>query len=141
VADPQLGVLYADTSALVKLVIREPESAAVERELMSWERLATSELTAIELPRAVARARSVGRADDAAARLVLEILAAFSAVPRTDDVRALAAHLEPVELRTLDAIHIASALAVGEDLGAVMTYDRRMANAAERLGLEVATPG
>jgi predicted nucleic acid-binding protein len=139
-AEPPVGILYADTSALVKLVVREAESSAVEAELMVWQRLATSELTAIELPRAVARARSEGRAQVANGRLVLEVLAAFAVVPLTDDVRALAVQIEPVELRTLDAVHLASALTLREDLGAVLTYDRRMAAAAERLDVDVLAP-
>ena len=58
----------------------------------------------------------------------------------TDEVRAVAASIEPVELRTLDAIHLASALSLGDDLAAVLTYDRRMADAAESRGLVVVAP-
>ena len=53
---------------------------------------------------------------------------------------AAAAALEPAELRTLDAIHLATALAVREDLAGLVTYDRRLAAAAERLDLEVFAP-
>jgi uncharacterized protein len=62
-------------------------------------------------------------------------------VPTTDDVRALAATMEPVELRTLDAIHLAAALALGDDLAAVLTYDHRMAHAARARGIQVIAPG
>lgn len=140
-ADPTAGVLYADTSALVKLVVREAESDAIEAEVSRWDRIATSDITAIELPRATARARADGRVGVADSRVVLELLAALVIVPTTDDVRALAATMEPVELRTLDAIHLAAALALGDDLAAVLTYDRRMADAARSRGIDVVAPG
>lgn len=56
-------------------------------------------------------------------------------------IRAAAAALEPGTLRTLDAIHLATALALGEELDAVVTYDRRMTEAAKATGLAVAAPG
>jgi predicted nucleic acid-binding protein len=90
--------------------------------------------------RAAARARADGRSDVADGRVVLELLAALSMVSMTDDVRALAATTEPVELRSLDAIHLASAVALGDDLEAVLTYDRRMADAATLRSLEVIAP-
>jgi predicted nucleic acid-binding protein len=140
VADPTAGVLYADTSALVKLVVREAESDAIEAEVSRWDLIATSDIAAIELPRATARARADGRAGVADGRVVLELLGALAIVPTTDDVRALAATMEPVELRTLDAIHLAAALALGDDLAAVLTYDHRMADAARARGIEVVAP-
>ena len=140
-ADPTAGVLYADTSALVKLVVHEAESDAIEAEVARWERIATSDIAAIELPRATARARADGRAGVADGRVVLELLAALAIVPTTDDVRALAATMEPVELRTLDAIHLAAALALGDDLAAVLTYDHRMTHAARARGIQVIAPG
>src|SRR5580693_3949202 len=54
---PPPAILYVDTSALLKLLVREAESAAVERELLTWRELATSVIAEVELPRAVARAR------------------------------------------------------------------------------------
>lgn len=139
-AEPTEGVLYADTSALVKLVVREAESEAIEAEVSRWDRVATSDIAAIELPRATARARADGRAGVADGRVVLELLAALSIVPMTDEVRALAATMEPVELRTLDAIHLACALALDADLAGVLTYDHRMADAARARGVAVIAP-
>lgn len=139
-AEPPSGVLYTDTSALVKLVILEAETEAVGDVISSWDRVATSEIAAIELPRAVARARSDGRADVADDRTVLELLAAVGTVPLTDDVRALAAGAKPVQLRTLDAVHLASALSLENELAVVITYDHRMREAAELLGLTVLAP-
>lgn len=58
----------------------------------------------------------------------------------SDDVLEDAAALHPLELRTLDAIHVATALLLGDDLAYVVTYDMRMASAAQTLGCTVATP-
>jgi predicted nucleic acid-binding protein len=140
VAEPTEGVLYADTSALVKLIVREAESDAIEGEVSRWDRIATSDIAAIELPRATARARADGRAGVADGRVVLELLAALSIVPMTDEVRALASTMEPVELRTLDAIHLACALSLDTDLAGVLTYDHRMADAAHSRGIAVIAP-
>jgi predicted nucleic acid-binding protein len=51
-----------------------------------------------------------------------------------------AAHVDPVELRALDAIHLAAALSLGDELGAIFTYDRRLSDAARQSGLEVLAP-
>ncbi|MHB1539434.1 MAG: PIN domain-containing protein [Solirubrobacteraceae bacterium] len=56
-APPPPAVLYVDTSAMLKLLVREAESTAIERELLKWSDLATSVITEVELSRAVARAR------------------------------------------------------------------------------------
>ena len=70
VAEPNEGVLHADTSALVKLVVREAESDAIEAEVSRWDLIATSDIAAIELPRAAARARADGRGGVADSRVV-----------------------------------------------------------------------
>jgi hypothetical protein len=111
------GVAYVDTSALIKLLVREAESEALEQELSTWRRLATSTITSIELPRAVRRARADGRESVASENAVAILLAAVAEIPLSARVRSAAATLEPVELRTLDAIHLASTLALGQDLG------------------------
>jgi predicted nucleic acid-binding protein len=54
-AEPPPAILYVDTSALLKLLVREAESSAIERELLTWSELATSVIAEVELPRAVAR--------------------------------------------------------------------------------------
>jgi predicted nucleic acid-binding protein len=140
VADVQAGVLYVDTSALVKLVIREAESDVLEEQLGRWSDLATSVVTSIELTRAVARARSGSTAVVADQYTILGVLASLAEVPLDDDVRAAASSLSPVELRTLDAIHLASALALGDDLAGVLTYDNRMQRAAVASGISVLAP-
>jgi predicted nucleic acid-binding protein len=134
------GVLYADTSALVKLVVREAESDAIEAEIARWARIVTSEIAAVELLRAVARARAEGRVGVADGRMTLEFLAALDVVPMTEEVRAVAAALGPVGLRTLDAIHLASADTLADELAGILTYDGRMAGAARALDMMVIAP-
>ncbi len=140
VAEPERGALYVDTSALVKLVVREAESDALEEELGRWSDLATSTITSIEFFRAVARARADSTAVVADEETVVGVLASVAEIPLDDDVRATAASLTPTELRTLDAIHLASALALGDDLGAVVTYDSRMQAAVLASGLSLIAP-
>jgi uncharacterized protein len=133
------GVLYLDSSALVKLTVREPETAALEAELMRWSLCATSSITAIEVSRATARARLQRRAV-LAPRDVEDLVSTTVEMVLTDRVRHAASTLAPAQLRTLDAIHVASALALGTDLAAVVTYDVRMQQAAERCRLRVRAP-
>jgi predicted nucleic acid-binding protein len=141
VPDAPQGVVYIDTSALVKLVVREAESDALEHALPGVGELATSAITSIELARAVARARAdptVEVADDYA---ILGLLATLAEIPLDVEVRSAAASLTPIELRTLDAIHLASALTLADDLTAVLAYDKRMQNAAHSRGITVLAPG
>lgn len=137
-SEPRAGsLLYIDTSALVKLVVREAESEAVEAELNHWVDGATSTVTRIELPRAVGR-RDTG--DPTRPEMVFGVLAATNEIPVDDAIVELAVDLGPRELGSLDAIHLASALSLGADLGALMTYDRRLRKAADAAGLPVLAP-
>ncbi len=133
------GVLYLDSSALVKLAVRESETAALEAELMRWPVCATSSITTIEVSRAAERAREQQR-DVLPPRDVNALLSTTVEMVLTDRVRLTASRLTPPELRTLDAIHVASALALGTDLAAVVTYDLRMRHAAARYRLRVLAP-
>jgi predicted nucleic acid-binding protein len=99
----------------------------------------TSSTTAVEMTRAAARARArqhgvLGPHD------VDDLLSTTVEMVLTDRVRWTAASLEPTALRTLDAIHVASALALGPDLAAVITYDIGMQQAAQRCRLRVLAP-
>lgn len=130
--------LYLDSSALVKLVQSEPETGELRRFLRRHREdlRATSSLAVVEVVRAVAAGGPEARAH--ARRLVgrLHLLSMTSALLDS------AADLAPNRpLRSLDAIHLASAQALGSDLRAVLTYDLRMASAAEELGLVVTAPG
>ncbi|MEU6642273.1 type II toxin-antitoxin system VapC family toxin [Saccharomonospora sp. NPDC046836] len=129
-------MIYFDTSALVKLVIKETETP----ELVSW--LAThatgpkvsSMLARVELPRAVRRGGDVAYLR---AQLVLGDLLQ---VPLTAGVLDAAGSL-PGSLRSLDSIHLASALRLRSELDCLVAYDQRLLEAAQLTGLTVAAPG
>ncbi len=128
------GIAYVDSSALVKLVIAEAETAALRRALRGHDAHATSALSSTEVRRAARRVDE---------RLLTRVNAVFrrlTVLSVTGDVLESAARLDPPELRTLDAIHVASALALAEDLDAFVTYDSRQAAAASALGLPVVAP-
>ena len=133
-------MLYLDTSALVKLVRPEQESAALADWLnaRAGEAAVTSTLTEVELPRAIRRS-SPG--DLAGVAAVLARLARFEIDAA---VRATAAACTDPNLRSLDAIHLATAdqlRASGKAVTAFVTYDGRLAQAAEAAGFPAAAPG
>jgi uncharacterized protein len=126
---------YLDTSALVKLVVPEAESTA----LIDWLRhesdvAVTSDLSRTELHRAV-RKSAPDRAIQA--RQVLDSLTILTV---TTQMFEAAGRLEPPALRTLDAIHLAAALELGDDLAGIVTYDERLAEAARLHGITVIAP-
>jgi len=131
-----VSVVYLDASALVKLVVREPESVALMEFLREHPDRVSSALALAEVPRALRRAR-FGAAERRRAR---EVLARVALVDIDRRALAAAAAIEPPTVRTLDAIHLATALALHEDLAALVTYDRRLAVAAERADLPVQAP-
>ncbi|MCB1292149.1 type II toxin-antitoxin system VapC family toxin [Mycolicibacterium sp.] len=127
---------YFDTSALIKLVVAEPETSSLRLYLreIGGDTLFTAALTRTELIRAV---RRVDVHALAAARRVLAGLATVNLTPAILDE---AATLDPPLLRSLDAIHLAAAQRAGADLRAVVTYDARMSEAATLLGIPIAAP-
>ena len=131
-----MSAVYLDASALVKLVVREPESVALMEFLREHPDRVSSALALAEVPRALRRAR-FGAAERRRAR---EVLARVALVDIDRRALAVAAAIEPPTVRTLDAIHLATALALREDLAALVTYDRRLAVAAERADLPVQAP-
>jgi predicted nucleic acid-binding protein len=124
---------YLDASALVKLVIAERESGALESWLGRRDDIVSCTLARTEVVRAVRPSGSAARLR--ARRLLNEI----DLIQLDDELLDLAGELEP-PLRSLDAIHLAAALELGDELEGVITYDARMARAAEALGLPVAAP-
>ncbi len=124
---------YFDASALVKLVVAEPESAALAAWVESRSPLVSCTLARVEVVRA---ARPHGSPAVRTARLLLDEL---DLTQLDDELLDLAGELEP-PLRSLDAIHLAAALELGDDLEVVVTYDGQMAKAAEALGLRVVAP-
>lgn len=131
-----MTLVYLDSSALVKLVVTEPESRALMELLRAQPDRVSSAVALTEVPRALRRA-GFGNRERRRAR---ELLARVALVDTDRRILAAAAALEPPALRTLDAIHLATALAVREDLVALVTYDRRLRAAAERAHLDVLAP-
>ena len=130
-----MSALYLDASAFVKVVIEETETAAVRAFLANrGVRRVSSALLRTESLRAV---RHLG--PDALAT-VREGLRRVDLIGIDDRVLDAAGTLEPQVLRTLDAIHLATAMAVGDDLEAIVTYDEGMVDAARLMGLSTATP-
>jgi predicted nucleic acid-binding protein len=126
---------YLDTSAFLKLVTEEAESAALRKALTRWPEQVSATLLRTEAVRALRRAGMSDRVG-AARRLMRGLTLVRVDEPLLDR----AADLEPASLRSLDAIHLAAALTVGSDLGVVLTYDTRLAAAATAAGLVVAAP-
>lgn len=128
---------YFDTSALAKLVVVEDETEA----LRAWiaERgdvpSVTCDLTRTELMRAVRRVDT-----DLLVR-VREVLDTLTIVGVPAELFTAAGRLEPATMRSLDAIHLAAALDLGDDLDVLVAYDERLAAAAKSHGIEVAHPG
>lgn len=126
---------YVDTSALVKLVVEEPETEALRAWLAAADRSPVScDLARTELLRAVRRA-----APDRTVR-AREVLDAITLVTVRTAIFEQAGRLDPPVLRTLDALHLAAALDLGDDLEAVVTYDERLAQAARANGLPTIAP-
>ena len=125
---------YVDTSTVLKLVVREAETA----ELRAWTE--GRELIASDLVRAEALRAARRHSPEALSRL-RSVLSAMPTLAITTAVCDRAAELDPTILRTLDALHLACALQLSDDLEAVVTYDRRMADACVVLGLTVVSPG
>ena len=130
------ATLYLDSSALVKLVLPERETAALLEILDAWPIRATSELARVEVLRAARRAAS----DPAAGGRAEAVLAGLHLIRLDDEILSRAAALEPRTLKSLDALHLASALTLGEDLGAMAIYDSAMATASAALGIAVIAP-
>ena len=130
-----MSALYLDSSAFVKLAVEEPDTVALRRYVAgSPGRRVSSALLRTEALRAV---RHLGAE---ALATIRESLRRIDLVGIDDRILESAGMLEPRVLRTLDAIHLATAVAVGDDLDAIVTYDERMADGARLLGLSTATP-
>lgn len=127
---------YLDSSALVKLVVREAGTDALRAWLEGRPEVVSSALAVTEVRRAIGRL-SRRRSLSDRARLVLDGVALLVV---DAPVLEAAAGLGPAALGTLDAIHVASALSLGGDLRAFVTYDERQASAARKAGLPVETP-
>lgn len=125
---------YLDSSAIVKLAVQEPESAGLRRYLRGRRPVVSSALARTEVTRAL-----LPSGPDAVRR-GQEVLARIELARVNDRILAAAGALLPVEVRSLDAIHLVTAQELGADLARLVTYDERMGAAARSLGLPVASP-
>lgn len=128
------GATYLDASAIVKLVIREVASDALRQAVGDWNQLVSSAIAQTEVRRALLRA---GVRDDGRST---EVLQGIGLLRVSDDVLLRAGTIGPPTLRSLDAIHLASAASLGVDLQGFCTYDVRQASAAEAAGMVVIAP-
>lgn len=125
---------YLDSSAIVKLAIEERESGPLRRHLRRRGPLTSSALARTEVLRVL-----LDEGDPGLAR-GREVLSRLNLVRVNDRVLNAAGAMLPSELRSLDAIHLATALQLGDDVRQLVTYDERMAEAARTLGLRTASP-
>lgn len=131
-------MIYLDTSAFFKLVKDdEPEGPALRaylRPAVSGRQLVSSTLLTVEARRGVLRTspRNLPRVD----LLLTDVVR----IPMSDVVVEEASRLPDPFLRSLDAIHLATALLIREDVDELLTYDDRLATAARAHGMDVAAP-
>jgi predicted nucleic acid-binding protein len=126
-------VTYLESSALAKLIVAESGSKAL-RGYLHGRTMVTSALTRLEVTRAVRKAKvqpTVG---------VDAVFGVVTVVEIQQEILRLASVLEPPELRSLDAIHLATALSIADELDAFVTYDRQLGRAATAAGLAVTAP-
>lgn len=133
--DSDHAVVYLDSSALIKLVFEEDESAALCALLVSHPTRATSVLAQIEVLRTIARVKDVTVTRDAR-----EVLGRIHLIRPDDTMLAAAVDVEPTTLRSLDAIHLVTALSLRPNIAGIVVYDRALADAARRHGLTVWAP-
>jgi predicted nucleic acid-binding protein len=125
---------YIDSSAIVKLVVAEPESKALRRYISRRQPLVCSALARTEVLRALLPSgpEVIARGEETLRRIQLLRI--------NDRVLSDAGWMHPPELRSLDAIHLASARALGPSVKQIVTYDERLANVAQAAGFKVALP-
>ncbi len=128
-----MTLAYVNSSALVKLVLDEADAGAMRRWYVEAERIICSVVGLIETRRAIARKVDADERVDV-------ILGSVVRMDVDDVIARVAAALSPTTLRTLDAIHLATAREIGGELDAFVTYDDRLADAARGIGLPVVRP-
>jgi predicted nucleic acid-binding protein len=133
-------LLYTDSSALVKLIVEEPESAAL-RDLIAGRTLTASELVLAEVPRAIRRLVTNNRLPEERFVGAFDaVLGAVALVPIRSDILRQAGAFDAGFLRTLDAIHLAAALDLADGIDGFVSYDERQLEAAQLAGLPVLSP-
>ncbi len=135
-------IVYVDSSAVIKRGIREAETDQLLDELERWivggDRLMSSSLALVEVHRAM-RSRLELEAPARVVDLIELALSGIEVSPMDESVVSLARRLGPGSLRSLDAIHLATAVLLDADL--VVAYDSRLVAAAEELGFASLSPG
>jgi predicted nucleic acid-binding protein len=126
---------YLDTSAFVKLIVAEPESAALRLRLRRWPARVSATLLRVEAVRALRRSGNGHHVGEAR-----RLFATIQLIRLDEPLLDRAADLRPPVLRSLDAVHLAAAMTVGSDLGVLITYDARLGEAALGQGLIVESP-
>lgn len=127
-------VAYLESSAIVKLAVVEEESRTLQRALRHWPNRVSSRLAIVEV------LRTVRRRDATREPLARAVLTRLGLIVIGDRVLLDAARIDPASLRSLDAIHLATALRLGSRLSAFVSYDARQLDAAEALGFPIASP-
>lgn len=130
-------MIYLDSSALLKLLLQEQETAALRTWLSQRSHMprVSSELAKVEV------ARAMRRVDPSRVAGARGLLGGLELVPLSGAVIERAAEVGDDLLRSLDALHLASALAIRDDLTAFVAYDHRLSAAAQAAGLDLVTPG
>ena len=132
--------LYADSSALVKLIVEEPQSNAL-RSYVDGRGLVASELALAEVPRAIRRLIAISRGPQRGFARGLEgVMGALGLLPLEREVLHGAGAFDAPFLRALDAIHLAAALSVADAIEAFVSYDERQLEAAQIAGIPVSSP-
>lgn len=126
-------VAYVDASAIVKLIVPEPESESFHRWYVEAERVVTSRVGMVEIERAARRHAHIENRR-------MQVLADLEVIELDEQIAKLTAGVGPASVRTLDSIHLATAVRMLPELDAFVTYDTRLAGAARAMGLPVVQP-
>ncbi len=129
-----MRTVYLDTSVLGRVLLDEPDTPAIRRELDRFERHISSRLLSVELHRLGLRENMLA--------YVADLLSGKVLIPLNEEILAAAETIAPPTVATLDAIHLATAVSLSNTgkLDALMTYDRQLATGAREHGLEVLEP-
>ncbi|MDA8263893.1 MAG: PIN domain-containing protein [Actinomycetota bacterium] len=126
---------YVDSSAFVKLIVAEPESEALKQALRRWPERVSATLLRTETVRALRRSGNAQYVAQAR-----RLLRSVHMIRIDEPLLDRAGELDPPDLRSLDALHLAAALGLSTEVGIMFVYDSRLRHAAEACGLEVASP-
>jgi predicted nucleic acid-binding protein len=127
--------VYIDTSVLGRVLLDEPDRHAIQRDLAKFDRRVASRLLRVELRRVGLRRELLDR--------VNTLVADISLIPIDSEILTVTETLSPSTVGTLDAIHLATALRLSreDELDALMTYDKQLADGAREHGLTIISPG